>query len=149
MAHMQTSVLSERELLSYQADLRSQIFRQVHRTFRHLKERGFTQRKFAKRLGMHASQLSRILKGENDLRLETLSDLARALECRIEVRIVPLDTDAARKEEQPIIFNLHPQNAPANPYGTSATIKRNDPPLSGAGVLPFQKDTWAGTGTMV
>ena len=91
MAHFPVAVIAEREFFAYQADLRGQIFRQIHRAFRSLKTRGFTQRKYAKRMRMDPAQLSRIMKGDNDLRLETLSDLARALEYRIEVRLIPID----------------------------------------------------------
>jgi transcriptional regulator with XRE-family HTH domain len=143
MTQFPTSALSERELLSYQADVRGQIFRQIHRVFLNLKQQGFTQRKFAKRLRMHPSQLSRIMKGDSDLRLETLSDLARALECRIEVRIIPIDVDALREQEesQAIIFDLDSRRGPTRAkkqYGTSASIE----------ATPLRPDTWSEIGAM-
>ena len=40
---------------------------------------------------MDEGQLSRRLRGDYDLKLETLSDLARGLECRIDVKLIPLN----------------------------------------------------------
>ena len=84
--------ISEREYLAYRAEVRNTIFRQIHRRLRELKKDGFNQKRMAARLGMNEGQLSRILKGESDLRLETLSDLARALGCRIDTTLLPLET---------------------------------------------------------
>jgi len=46
---------------------------------------------------MDEGQLSRRLRGDYDLRLETLSDLARGLECRMDVKLTPL-ADVGRPE---------------------------------------------------
>ena len=83
--------ISNREFLAYRAEVRGQIFRQIHKRLALLKSRGLTQRSLAARLGIDEGQLSRCLRGENDLRLETLSDLARALGCRIDATLTPLD----------------------------------------------------------
>jgi transcriptional regulator with XRE-family HTH domain len=82
--------IPKRELLAYQADVKGSIFRQIRERFSHLKEGGFTQKEFAARIGMNEGQLSRRLRGDFDLRLETLSDLARGLDCRIDVELAPL-----------------------------------------------------------
>ena len=82
--------ISNRELLAYRAEFRNELFRQVHERLAMLKARGFTQKEMAARLSMNEGQLSRCLRGDNDLRLETLSDLARALDCRIIANLVPL-----------------------------------------------------------
>ena len=89
------SVIPEKELLAYRAEIKGEIFRQIHKKLAELKARGLTQKKLAHRLGMQESQLSRCLKGENDLRLETLSDLARALDCRIRATLSPIDAASA------------------------------------------------------
>lgn len=47
---------------------------------------------------MDKGQLSRRLRGDYDLKLETLSDLARGLECRIDVRLIPLSEVVATKQ---------------------------------------------------
>lgn len=85
-----TDVISHRELLAYQADLKGSIFRQIRAMFSYLKQNGFTQKALADRIEMDEGQLSRRLKGTYDLRLETLSDLARGMDCRIDVQIMPL-----------------------------------------------------------
>jgi len=85
-----TDVISRRELLAYQADLKSSIFRQIREMFSYLKLNGFTQKTLADKITMDKGQLSRRLKGTYDLRLETLSDLARGMDCRIDVQIMPL-----------------------------------------------------------
>ncbi len=76
--------IPKRELLAYQADVKGSIFRQI-RQF--IKQHGITQKTLAHRIGMNEGQLSRRLRGDYDLRLETLSDLARGLGCRIDVRL--------------------------------------------------------------
>jgi transcriptional regulator with XRE-family HTH domain len=87
--------ISERELLDYQAYLKMEIFRQIRQRFAQLKKQGFTQKDLALKIGMDEGQLSRRLRGEFDLRLETLSDLARGLECRIDVKVTPISEVAS------------------------------------------------------
>jgi transcriptional regulator with XRE-family HTH domain len=93
--------ISKRELLAYQADVKGSIFRQIRELLSHLKERGFTQRELADKIGMDAGQLSRRLRGDYDLQLETLSDLARGLDCRIDVKLMPLAAAMNASEEKP------------------------------------------------
>jgi transcriptional regulator with XRE-family HTH domain len=82
--------IHNRELLAYQADVKGSIFRQIRERFSRLKSRGFTQKEWSARINMDAGQLSRRIRGDYDLQLETLSDLARGLECRISVKLEPL-----------------------------------------------------------
>lgn len=91
--------ISKRELLAYQADVKGSIFRQIRQLFARLKERGFTQKEWAHRIDMDPGQLSRRLRGDYDLQLETLSDLARGLECRISVQLVPIAEAAQQPRE--------------------------------------------------
>jgi transcriptional regulator with XRE-family HTH domain len=84
--------ISSRELLAYQADVKGAIFRQIRETFSRLKQTGFTQKDLAFKIGMNEGQLSRRLRGDYDLRLETLSDLARGLDCRIDVKLAPISS---------------------------------------------------------
>jgi transcriptional regulator with XRE-family HTH domain len=90
-----TTVVSKRERLAYQADIKGSIFRQIRQIFGRLKEEGFTQKDLAARIDMDEGQLSRRLRGDYDLKLETLSDLARGLECRIDVKLTPLSEVAS------------------------------------------------------
>jgi transcriptional regulator with XRE-family HTH domain len=87
--------IPRRELLAYQADVKGSIFRQIRQKFAQLKQRGFTQKEWAARINMDEGQLSRRVRGDFDLQLETLSDLARGLECRIAVELMPLDKIAS------------------------------------------------------
>jgi transcriptional regulator with XRE-family HTH domain len=82
--------ISKRELLAYQANVKGAIFRQIREAFSRLKQSGFTQKDLAAKIGMDEGQLSRRLRGDYDLRLETLSDLARGLDCRIDVKLAPI-----------------------------------------------------------
>jgi transcriptional regulator with XRE-family HTH domain len=90
LTEISTDPISKRELLAYQGDLKGSIFRQIRQTFHRMKQHGVTQKALARRIGMDEGQLSRRLRGDYDLRLETLSDLARGLECRIDVKLTPL-----------------------------------------------------------
>ena len=94
------TVVPKRELLAYRADIKGSIFRQIRQLFNRAKgQEGFTQKHLAKRIDMDEGQLSRRLRGDYDLKLETLSDLARGLECRIDVILTPLDEVVVSKEE--------------------------------------------------
>lgn len=110
-----------REFLAYRAEIKGDIFRQIHKRLAYLKTKGFTQKLLAETLGMDEGQLSRCLKGQNDLRLETLSDVARALGCRIRATLAPLDLAV----ESEVKFMVHPIDSaggpPPNPTPT-ATI---------------------------
>ena len=82
-------IIPKRELLAYRADFKLRAFRQIRKMFNLLKGReGFTQKDLAIALGIDEGLLSRRLSGKNDMRMETFSDLARALECKIEVELV-------------------------------------------------------------
>ncbi|HEV7601763.1 MAG TPA: helix-turn-helix transcriptional regulator [Bradyrhizobium sp.] len=83
--------ISKRELLAYQADVKGSIFRQIREVLARFKERGFTQKELADKIGMDPGQLSRRLRGDYDLQLETLSDLARGLDCRIDVKLTSIN----------------------------------------------------------
>jgi transcriptional regulator with XRE-family HTH domain len=82
--------IADRELGAYRAEIKGEIFREIRRVLHERKKRGFTQKELARRLGMDEGFLSRKLKGEDDLQLDTLSDLARGLDCKLEVSVVPL-----------------------------------------------------------
>jgi transcriptional regulator with XRE-family HTH domain len=107
-----TTVISKRELLAYQADVKGSIFRQIRQIFNRAKDNGFAQKVLAKRIAMDEGQLSRRLRGDFDLKLETLSDLARGLECRIDVKLTPLSEVPDFVEEAPV--------------ETKVTIERHD-----------------------
>jgi len=84
--------IPERELLDYSAEVKASLFRQIWKRFRFLeKTLGFSQQHLAQRLGVGKAVISRRLHGENDMRLETLSDLARGLDCRIDVLLRPFE----------------------------------------------------------
>lgn len=102
LMNIPTTVISKRELLAYRADVKGSIFRQIRQIFNRAKEQGFTQKHLAARIDMDAGQLSRRLRGDYDLKLETLSDLARGLECRIDVKLIPLADVAASTKASPI-----------------------------------------------
>ena len=108
---MRNAPISKRELLAYQADVKGSIFRQIRQRFARLKENGFTQKDLATKIGMNEGQLSRRLRGDYDLRLETLSDLARGLDCRIAVTLVPLANVA--------LFEPRPASSSSSAYGTA------------------------------
>ena len=82
--------IPERELAVYRAEVKGEIFRDIRHLLYEKKQDGFTQKQLAQRLGIDEGLLSRRLKGENDLQLETLCDLARGLDCKLEVQVVPL-----------------------------------------------------------
>ncbi len=82
--------IPERELLVYAATLKSDAFHELRHALNEKKKAGFTQKRLAERIGMDEGFLSRKLKGEDDLQLETLAVLARGMDYKFEVKLVPL-----------------------------------------------------------
>lgn len=124
MSNVLKPPISKRELLTYQADVKGSIFRQIREKLARLKEGGFTQKELGIKIGMDAGLLSRRLRGDYDLHLETLSDLARGLDCRMDVRLAPLfEAVQVNREVKPITEandnsparNLNPSPATRNP----------------------------------
>lgn len=109
--------ISERELAEYQAYVKGTLFRQIRKRFRQLKQDfGFTQAHLAKRLGVDEGLLSRRLHGDKGMRLETLSDLARGMDCRIDVKLTPL-TDIGLVD-----LDNHPFRVISNPAIEKAPV---------------------------
>lgn len=89
---LDTKTIRKRELLDYSADVKAALFRQIWKRFAYLEKTfQFSQVHLAKRLNVGKAVISRRLRGENDMRLETLSDLARGLNCRIDVVLTPFE----------------------------------------------------------
>jgi transcriptional regulator with XRE-family HTH domain len=84
------SRIPPRELLAYREEFKRSVFRQIHAWLAVRKATGLTQKAIADRIDMDDGQLSKFLKGERDLRVETLSDVSRALDCRIVAKLEPL-----------------------------------------------------------
>jgi transcriptional regulator with XRE-family HTH domain len=116
--------IPERELAVYRAEVKGEIFRDIRQVLHEKKKDGFTQKQLAQRLGIDEGLLSRRLKGENDLQLETLADLARGLDCKLEVQVVSLShpkfaSRAARTEDA---------------VRRAATLVKNPPPATAVDV---------------
>ena len=91
-AVLKADPIPKRELLDYSAEVKAALFRQIWKRFRYLEQTfGFTQQHLTQRLGVGKAVISRRIRGENDMRLETLSDLARGLDCRIDVLLRPFE----------------------------------------------------------
>jgi transcriptional regulator with XRE-family HTH domain len=120
---MSTAVkpIAKRELLAYQADVKGAIFRQIRQIFARLKEGGFTQKDWATRIDMNEGQLSRRLRGDYDLQLETLSDLARGLECRIDVKLTPLRE----------VLKIQSEQHPVSDSAIDSAVRNINPTASG------------------
>lgn len=89
---MQSVVINKRipdeQLADYWFDLRHAVFEQLTARFR---ESGLRQKDIAERLGQKSeARVSKWLNGRENLTLRTMSDIARAIGCRLEVRVRPL-----------------------------------------------------------
>jgi transcriptional regulator with XRE-family HTH domain len=126
----------KRELLAYRADVKGSIFRQIREMYARLKAGGFTQKAYAAKINMDEGQLSRRLRGDYDLKLETLSDLARGLDCRIAVTLIPLAQATAeqRADEQSELIKAA-ANRPTRDQDETGRIDYREPagppPISG------------------
>lgn len=77
-----------RDLLGYQTALKMDLFRAVRK---HFKDGEITYAAVAERLGIAQWRVERMLNGEQDLRLDQLSDLARALDARFQIKLVTFE----------------------------------------------------------
>ena len=81
--------LTERELLAYRAEIKLSIFDSIVDRYR---AKGEPRALIATRLGKSENEVTEIMKGQLDKpTLEDLSDLARALDCRIVAGLQSLD----------------------------------------------------------
>jgi transcriptional regulator with XRE-family HTH domain len=51
---------------------------------------GLSQKELAEKAGTHQSRISKIESAELDVRLSTLIEIAEALECELEIRLLPI-----------------------------------------------------------
>ncbi len=80
----QINTIPEEELLFEQYRLKSRFQSILIKAFRRLKlEKGITQKDIAQSLGVDPALISKRLKGETNLTIETISDLATAMEIEI------------------------------------------------------------------
>lgn len=84
--------LREGDKAMFRARLRNALFDELRAVFRRRRQQhGLKQKDIADRLNTHPGTVSRRLKGEENVTLDWVSDFARALDARVEVRIVPLE----------------------------------------------------------
>ena len=78
----------EEELAVYRASLKRKLHSGIYGIFRQLKEvDGLTQKELAARLGIDPALVSKRLRGDANVTLDTISDLARAMEASIEISV--------------------------------------------------------------
>lgn len=65
---------------------------------------GLTQKNIAARLKRQPAVISRWLSGQENMTVRTMHDLARAMDCRLEINLVPLDQ--VRPSNRPIAKKL-------------------------------------------
>jgi transcriptional regulator with XRE-family HTH domain len=83
--------LREGDKAMFRARLRNALFDELRSLFRRRKkEEGIKQKDIAARLDVDPGTVSRRLKGEENVSLDWVSDIARAMDARVEVHIRPL-----------------------------------------------------------
>jgi transcriptional regulator with XRE-family HTH domain len=87
MAAIDDAKISENTLADFWFGLRRKVFEQIGRQF---KASGLNQRQLANRLGKSEARVSKWLHGRENITLRTMSDMARAMDCRLEVAVKPL-----------------------------------------------------------
>jgi transcriptional regulator with XRE-family HTH domain len=77
-----------------EATLSEQWFSFVHKLIGQIqhvfRESGLTQKTIAKRLGKRPEVISRCLAGQQNMTIRTMHDLARAMDCRLDIVVTPL-----------------------------------------------------------
>jgi transcriptional regulator with XRE-family HTH domain len=84
--------IDDEELETHRARLKLGVFRQLRALFRKLQQdKKLTQKELAHRLNVDEGLISKRLRGEANFTIDTLCDLARGMDARLDVRVVPLD----------------------------------------------------------
>jgi transcriptional regulator with XRE-family HTH domain len=79
--------IADNTLADYWFRLRRKVFEQIKLR---VSESSLTQRQLAHRLGKSESRISKWLHGQENVTLRTMNDIARAIDCRLEIRVTPL-----------------------------------------------------------
>ena len=83
--------LTEDQKLTFRARLKYQLFGELRKTFDRLRsEENLTQEEIAFVLDIDKSLVSKRLGGETNMTLDTISDMARAIGARVEVKVLAL-----------------------------------------------------------
>lgn len=87
-------------LLERQYRLKKKLLREIRAIFRKLsKASGLTQKEIAERADMDPSEVSRLINGQTNMTLATLSDLLEGMESELQVRAIPFSELAASDAE--------------------------------------------------
>ena len=81
------SRIPEEKLAEYWYEIRHQLFEELREVFR---KSGLRQDTIASRLGRDKALVSRWLTGQENLTLRTMSNIARSMNCRLNVGVQPL-----------------------------------------------------------
>ncbi len=87
------------------------------------KKHGITQSDIAREIGVHRSVVNRELKGEKDITLGRVGEIARALNRRAVVSLMPIQPKQGG-EPAGFKFDPQPQNPQQRPARTGATGKK-------------------------
>lgn len=101
-------MITKRELWEYRAELKGQLFRALREMLSSLQSSGVNQATIARRLNADPARVSKRLSGKENMTLETISDLARAMECRIDVQLTHFSEMALTKaaHQQADVFSV-------------------------------------------
>ena len=98
-------VLSEDVLAEQWFQFRYRLFEELIKAFERAKlEDGLQQKDVAARLGKSPSQISRWLRGQENMNIRSMHDMARAMNCRLRVHVDNVNDLAASNSQQ----NLDP-----------------------------------------
>ncbi|MGN9778586.1 helix-turn-helix domain-containing protein [Micromonospora sp. H33] len=94
------------------ARLRYEVLRVLHSA---LEKSGMSQSELAGKLGVRKSAVSQVLRGDGNVRISTLADYLHAMNCELELRLVPVGKpreDAVREMRQAWIKNKFVREVP-------------------------------------
>jgi|GEM_PF-5518692 len=93
--HFSIKPMTDSQLGAAKADLVYKIFSQLREMWHLRSGQGVTQKQLCEKLGgLDAGQMSRTLKGQENLTIETISKLFAALEAELEIKAIPLENSA-------------------------------------------------------
>lgn len=111
--------IPEDRLAEYWFDVQQIAFKKLREVFQ---GSGLRQEDLVDRLGKDKGQVSRWLRGTDNVTLRTMSNLARAMDCRLSVEFEPLSQLKKSNNQYFDIQRAEAESQPAAAHGTNTFI---------------------------
>lgn len=125
-----TNRIPEEELGELWYAFNHNILEQLQNRARELEAAGQTQKLIAERLGRDPASVNRWLRGRSNMTVRTMHDLARAMSCRLQVALQPLESlQKANSNTNPWSLPQPAHKQSESPLASMARVRQVDDSL--------------------